>query len=258
MRPIRVTSAAAGALLAVTAMSSSAVNAHKAITSKHTYNADVQPIFTQRCGHCHVTGGVGPMSLLTYDDAFPWAESIRSELLDEDRTSDDYLRAAHENLSARELDIVLDWAVGGTPQGDVTATPQPVVLKNAWAEGVPDMVLRPAKPFQLDANVMEGRHEFVLPTALTTSKTIRSVDLLPGNPAIVRDTTISMRTVDGTVTPLGRWVPRQTPAALRAPRDTILKPGSQIVVTIHYKKTWKYEGQTMDDQSSVGLYFAGN
>src|SRR6266568_2599045 len=56
-------------------------SAHKAVTSKYTYNDDVFPIFRERCSQCHVQGGVAPMSLMTYDDAFPWAESIRAELV---------------------------------------------------------------------------------------------------------------------------------------------------------------------------------
>jgi hypothetical protein len=55
--------------------------AHKAVTSKYTYNDDVFPILRDRCGRCHVSGGVAPMSLMTYDDAFPWGESIRAELI---------------------------------------------------------------------------------------------------------------------------------------------------------------------------------
>ena len=31
--------------------------AHKAITSKYTYNDDVFPILRDRCASCHVTGG---------------------------------------------------------------------------------------------------------------------------------------------------------------------------------------------------------
>ena len=31
--------------------------AHKAITSKYTYNDDVFPIFRERCASCHVPGG---------------------------------------------------------------------------------------------------------------------------------------------------------------------------------------------------------
>ena len=41
--------------------------AHKAITSKYTYNDDVFPILRDKCARCHVAGGVAPMSLMTYD-----------------------------------------------------------------------------------------------------------------------------------------------------------------------------------------------
>ena len=55
--------------------------AHKPITSKYTYNDDVFPILKERCSRCHVQGGVAPMSLMTYEEAFPWGESIRAELV---------------------------------------------------------------------------------------------------------------------------------------------------------------------------------
>src|SRR6476620_11384998 len=98
--------------------------AHKTITSKFTYNADIFPIFAARCGHCHVAGGVAPMSLVSYQDSFPWAESLRAELLGAaDDETGDVIKAAHRNLSARELDMVLDWAVGGTPEGDPAKAP---------------------------------------------------------------------------------------------------------------------------------------
>ena len=86
--------------------------AHKGVTSKFTYNAEVYPIFLNRCGHCHVTGGVGPMSLVSYEDAFPWAESLRTELLDTESArageSDSFIRAAHRDVPARELDVIVD------------------------------------------------------------------------------------------------------------------------------------------------------
>ena len=55
--------------------------AHKPITSPYTYNEDVFPIVRDRCGRCHVAGGVAPMSLMTAKDAVPWGESIRTELI---------------------------------------------------------------------------------------------------------------------------------------------------------------------------------
>src|SRR4051812_40744706 len=75
--------AAAAAVVAVTA---SSIDAHKAITSKYTYNEDVFPILRDKCGRCHTDGGPAPMSLLTYNEnggsggAVAWAESMREML----------------------------------------------------------------------------------------------------------------------------------------------------------------------------------
>ena len=76
----RASVAVVALVLLVLALAPSGI-AHKGITSKYTYNADVYPVFLNRCGRCHIDGGVGPMSLLKYEDAFPWAESLRAELL---------------------------------------------------------------------------------------------------------------------------------------------------------------------------------
>ena len=120
--------------------------AHKAITSKYTYNDDVFPIFRERCAQCHVENGVAPMSLTTYKDAYPWAESIRAELVaghmppwNAEEGFGALKRA--RTLTARELDVVLTWATGGNPQGDLEQTLPPVTLKNEWTMGAPDLAL---------------------------------------------------------------------------------------------------------------------
>ena len=53
------------------------------ITSKYNYNEHVFPIFRDRCARCHYQGGPTPMSLTTYQDALPWAESMREQLVGE-------------------------------------------------------------------------------------------------------------------------------------------------------------------------------
>jgi len=75
------TALASGVLAAAALISTAPGEAHKAITSKYTYHDDVFPIMRERCSRCHVAGGIAPMSLMTYDEAFPWAESIRAELV---------------------------------------------------------------------------------------------------------------------------------------------------------------------------------
>ena len=47
-----------------------------------TFTEHVAPILYNSCTTCHRPGQVGPMSLLTYQDARPWAQSIRGKVSD--------------------------------------------------------------------------------------------------------------------------------------------------------------------------------
>src|SRR6266540_3340319 len=179
--------------------------AHKAITSKYTYNDDVFPIFRDRCSRCHVAGGVAPMSLMTYDEAFPWAESIRAELVANHmppwNAEEGFgaFKQAH-TLSPRELDIILTWATGGNPRGQLDQKLPAVALKNDWSIGAPDLVLPLPSEFEVAADKMEDWHEFIVPATTTEARWIRAVDLLPGTPSIVRSAVISLK---GSATPPG-------------------------------------------------------
>src|SRR5215467_13194787 len=137
LKAVRIVAVAVIVLVCV-AIAIQPAGAHKAITSKYTYNDDVFPILRERCASCHVTGGVAPMSLMTYDDAFPWAESIRAELIASHMppwNADEgfgELKRAH-TLTPKEVDIVLTWATGGNPRGALDQKLAEVKLKNEWA-----------------------------------------------------------------------------------------------------------------------------
>src|SRR5262249_14205232 len=49
-----------------------------------TYAKQVSRILQQNCQECHRPGQIGPMALLTYDDAVSWADTIR-EVVSESR-----------------------------------------------------------------------------------------------------------------------------------------------------------------------------
>jgi hypothetical protein len=42
-----------------------------------TFNKDVLPIVQKNCQSCHRPGQIGPMSLLSYKEARPWAKAIK-------------------------------------------------------------------------------------------------------------------------------------------------------------------------------------
>lgn len=238
--------------------------AHKPITSPYTFNEDVFPILQTHCGRCHVAGGVAPMSLMTHAETVPWGESIRLEVIaghmppwTAETTSGRFRHTPH--LSARELDTLLTWASGGTPIGDESKPPAPVVLDHGWRLGRPD-VERALPEFTLGADAQEQTAEFVVPGPPADGpRALRAVDLMPGTPAMVRSATIQLRSPanSGAVAgpPLLIWQPGDEPLVLDD-GAFVLPAGAELVVRIRYKKTWEHEGKAMTDRSAIGLYAA--
>ena len=258
-----------GALVALAlVLASEPGRAHKPITSPFTFTDDVFPILRDRCARCHVPQGVAPMSLMTYEDTVPWGESIRVELLaghmppwGVDAASTRFHNA--QTLTAREMNVLLTWATGGTPFGDPEKTPQPVSYQRRWPLGTPDLELPLPNEFALAGNKQEDSAEFVVPTGFTERKWLRAVDLLPGTPAIVRSATVQLRgqapvpaQAAGSEPILALWLPGDDPVPPAGTAAFEVPPGSELVVRIRYRKTWQYERQEMRDRSVVGLYFA--
>jgi len=237
--------------------------AHKPITSKYTYNDDVFPILKERCSRCHVQGGVAPMSLMTYEEAFPWGESIRAELVAAhmppaaaDEGFGDIKRGHVVSLTPKEVDVLLTWASGGNPRGALEQKLPAVTLQNDWTLGASDLALPLPADVTIAADTMEDTREITVASGIKEPRWVRAVDLLPGNPAIVRSAVIALKGAPDRV--LARWVPGQDLVALDGNAAFRLPAGAELVARIRYKKTWSYEGKAMTDRSTVGVYFARN
>src|SRR3974377_542568 len=50
-----------------------------------TFTKDVAPILQEKCQSCHRPDTFAPMSLLTYEEARPWAKSIQQKVGARDR-----------------------------------------------------------------------------------------------------------------------------------------------------------------------------
>ena len=46
-----------------------------------TFSRDIAPILQRSCQDCHRPGSIAPMSLLTFEDARPWARSIKAKVV---------------------------------------------------------------------------------------------------------------------------------------------------------------------------------
>ena len=87
-----------------------------------TYSRDVAPIFFESCAQCHRPGAVAPMSLLTYQDARPWAKSIAKQVQNRDMPpwsgeSDRHVWANDISLSDDEIATIVQWTTAGAPEG---------------------------------------------------------------------------------------------------------------------------------------------
>jgi hypothetical protein len=245
-----------GAALVLIALIAPGTEAHKAITSPYNYNDHVFPIVRDRCGRCHFPDGPAPMSLLTYTDALPWAESMREQLVGE-RMIPWYadpmgpvVKGGH-SLTPRELDVLVTWATGGTPLGDLNTKLPPVPAHPQWRSGAPDLALKMDGAHTVPAGTMEDNCEFELPTGLTETKWVKAVDLLPGVTSMVRDAIVTVE--NGPV--LMAWVPGHD--AIAAPSGAAFKlPASaKLRLQIHYKKNWQDEQKAKTDRTTIGLYF---
>jgi hypothetical protein len=237
------------------------VDAHKPITSPYTFTEDVLPILRDRCVSCHVTGGPAPMALTTAEEAIPWGESIRLELIAGHMppwsAMSDGRRLPHaEGLTARELNVLLTWVTGGTPIN----APPPVssAALATWPLGAPDAVV-PLPEVSVAADQGELTREFVIPLDAAAKRPLRAVDLKPGTRSLVRSARISVKTTapsNDVERLLALWVPGDTPPVLPAGAVLDVPADAELVVRVRYKKTWEHEREAMRDRSELGLYFA--
>jgi len=236
--------------------------AHKPITSPYTFNEDVAPILREHCAGCHADGTAAPMSLRTHTETVPWAASMLVELVAGHmppwNVEGDASRFRNvKPLAARDLDVLLTWAAGGTPAGTSAVPPAPASARPSWALGTPDLEL-PAAEFTMNADVGERVQEFRLATATREPRWIRAVDVLPGDPTIVRGATVAIAGDTGTAGAerlLALWVPGDTPVSADG-AGFLLPAGAELVLRVHYRKTWLRERDVVRDRSTVGLYFA--
>src|SRR5207245_1441618 len=102
-----------------------------------TYAKHVARILQSNCQECHRPGQIGPMPLLTYDDAASWAGTIR-EVVEEERMPPWHADPRHgkfandRRLSAQDKETLLAWVAQGTPRGDDRDLPRPREFVAGW------------------------------------------------------------------------------------------------------------------------------
>lgn len=248
--------------------------------SKVTYADHVASIIYKRCTTCHREGEVAPFTLSSYEDARKWAKNIarvtEKRIMPPWKAVEGFGEFHDENrLSDAEIETLKNWAEAGAPRGDAKSEPKAPKFPKDWALGTPDLVLTPTKPFKLPKEGRDIYRHFVLKTNLKEPVWVTAMDAKPGNRTVVhhviafldskgRGQKLDEKNDDGQDgynafgTPgfvpdgsLGGWAPGVAARHLPADAGFLLKPGTDVVLQVHYHMSGKEEV----DQTKLGLYF---
>lgn len=159
-----------------------------------TYFADIKPLLDNKCGLCHVEGGVGPMPLETYDQVAAWAPQIQAEIASGRMPPWYAAPGCNEYLGNRSLtddqkSAVLDWVTNGFPEGNPEDEGEPLPVDES--EFRSDITLQMPEEYTPSITPDEYRC-FVLPWPKTEPVYITGVGLTPGNEALVHHSVINL------------------------------------------------------------------
>jgi peroxiredoxin/mono/diheme cytochrome c family protein len=229
-----------------------------------TYAKQVSRILQKRCQECHRPGEIGPFSLLTYEDARDWADTIREVVLEQRMppwyADPRYGKFANERcLSREETDVLLSWIRQECPKGDDKDLPPPAQFPAGWQIGKPDAVFRMAQEYQVPATGVLPYKHFTVDPGFKEDRWVQAAEVRPGNRAVVHHILVYslppgklLYEPDGTSAALAGWAPGDMPALYRKGTAKRIPAGSKLVFEVHYTPN----GTEQSDQSSVGIIFA--
>src|SRR5438105_4237095 len=164
-----------------------------------TFSRDVAPILYARCTECHRRGEIAPMSLVTYEEARPYARSMRRMVVE--RRMPPWFADPHVGtfsndaaLTDREIEVVTRWVDGGAPQGDPADLPVMPRYADGWRIGAPDLVLTVAEPFTIPPSGILDYQYFDIPTGLTTDRWVQAVEIRPSDRRVLHHASVFIRT----------------------------------------------------------------
>jgi hypothetical protein len=254
-----------------------------------TFTKDVAPILYKNCTSCHRPGEIAPMSLLTYEDARPYAKAIRDEIGEGHMPPwhADGPAGTFENerrLSEADKKTILDWITGGAPKGNPQDQPPQPHYTDGWQIGKPDVVFEMQEDYKIPANGQVEYEYFYIPTNFTEAKNVQAIEVRPGNRKVVHHVLVQYQAKpDLTRTPvlkfkpeyarlpdptfgdrrprreqgvptrlIGTYAPGTLPQVFREGTALRLEPGGVIELQMHYTTN----GEATTDRTKVGIIFS--
>jgi len=262
----------AGAMLVA---SSVAVPSTVAAQSSPTFTKDVAPIFQRKCEACHRPDSIAPMSLVTYDQARPWARAIKARVSEGsmppyqiDRTVGVTKFKNDEALAPGELETIVRWVDAGAPQGDVKDLPPAVTWPDdqGWnfaplfGQKEPDLIVR-SEPFTMPARAQDAWDKRVTESGITEPRWVRAIEIRPNSVkgrkvthhaiAYLEQTDPGAPPTGALPVPFMEWAVGKQGELMRPDTGKLLLPGSRFRWDVHYSQA----GEEITSNVEMGIYF---
>jgi hypothetical protein len=163
-----------------------------AVPANPTFTKDILPILQKSCQECHRPGTEAPMSLVTYEEARPWARSIKEKVITRymppwhiDRTVGEY--DPDPSLSDQQIALIAKWVDSGAPKGNPADAPPPRVFPPAgtWVFGEqPDLVVK-SSGFKVPAQAADQYPKVDVETGMTEDRYIKWMQVIPEDPTVL-------------------------------------------------------------------------
>jgi len=191
MKNARIVSAALATcgLLAISASAAELTNSKPV-----TFTKDIAPIFQAKCQDCHRPGTAAPMSLITYEEARPWAKSIKSRVVTRnmppwhiDPTVGIQKFKNDMSLSEDQIAKISRWVDSGAPMGDPKDMPVARVFPSddtwqlAKQFGKPDLIIE-SEPYTMPAKSQDQWWRPMTNINISEPRWARAVEMRPVTP----------------------------------------------------------------------------
>jgi hypothetical protein len=272
-----------GVVALAAAFGAPAAVAAEEIPAKPTFTKDIAPIFQEKCEACHRPDSIAPMSLVTYEEARPWARSIKTRVeqrqmppwhIDKTVGIQDFKN--DRSLSENQIATIVKWVDQGAPKGDPQDMPSAKVWPNeqGWnfaqlfGQTEPDLVLRSA-PWTHKAGQNDAWWKPTSETGLTEARWVRAIEVRPGSVkgrkithhVVLRlqqeedPNSLAANPVDASgqqqAGTFMEWAVGKQGEIMRPNSGKLMLPGAKIIWDIHYSNG----GEDITDSAEVGIYF---
>jgi hypothetical protein len=224
-----------------------------------TFHRDVTPVLQKHCQECHRAGEAAPMPLMTYADARPWAKAIKTAVLNGKMppwsASPAHGRFRNDpSLTARERDILVQWADQGAVEGAAHEAPPPRPFTAGWRIGKPDLIIEMPEEFEVPASGEIPYQFFRVDPGFTADRWVQALEVRPSERSVVHHAIVTTSRGGGWRGQeyLGGYAPGAVAQVWPQGQARLIRAGSDLIFQMHYTAN----GKVARDRTRIGLIFS--